>query len=230
MSTALVIGSSGAIGSALLAGLQAQGQGHAALGLSRSSSPALDLLDEASMANAAQWVRAQCAESPLRTLIVATGSLHSAHGMPEKSLSQLSADYLQHQFAVNAVGPMLLMKHFLPLMPTQAEVRAVFISAKVGSIGDNALGGWYGYRAAKAALNQAVKTASIELARRNKSSICIALHPGTVQSRLSEPFHKTGLNVRPPEAAAQQLLSVIASLTPERSGQLIAHDGSTLPW
>ena len=229
-STALVLGSTGAIGSALQTVLTQANQHTQVLGLSRRSTPAFDLLDEASIERCATWVAGETSESPLRTLVVATGSLHSEHGMPEKSLSQLNADYLQHQFAANAIGPMLVMKHFFKLLPSLGPVRVAFLSAKVGSIGDNALGGWYGYRSAKAALNQAVKTASIELTRRNKQSVCIALHPGTVASPLSEPFGKTGLQVREPAVAAAALLKVLQQLKPADTGALVNHDGTHLPW
>jgi NAD(P)-dependent dehydrogenase (short-subunit alcohol dehydrogenase family) len=107
---------------------------------------------------------------------------------------------------------------------------AAFVSAKVGSIGDNALGGWYGYRAAKAALNQLVKTAAIELARRNPQALCVAIHPGTIATALSQPFAKTGLSVRPPAEAAADLLGALAGLSPADSGALVDYKGQTLPW
>jgi NAD(P)-dependent dehydrogenase (short-subunit alcohol dehydrogenase family) len=122
------------------------------------------------------------------------------------------------------------MKHFLPLLPRQGRCVAGFVSAKVGSIGDNALGGWYGYRAAKAALNQLVKTAAIELKRRNLQALCVALHPGTVDTALSKPFAKAGLKLRPPEVAAKELLSVLAGLEPQQTGTLVDYQGNTLPW
>jgi NAD(P)-dependent dehydrogenase (short-subunit alcohol dehydrogenase family) len=133
-------------------------------------------------------------------------------------------------FRINTIGPALVMKYFLPLLPKQGRCVAGFVSAKVGSIGDNALGGWYGYRASKAALNQLVKTASIELARRNSNAICVALHPGTVNTALSQPFAKTGLKVRPASEAASDLLAVLAGLTPAQTGELIDYQGQTLPW
>jgi NAD(P)-dependent dehydrogenase (short-subunit alcohol dehydrogenase family) len=122
------------------------------------------------------------------------------------------------------------MKHFLPLLPKTGRCVAGFMSAKVGSISDNALGGWYGYRASKAALNQLVKTASIELSRRNKDSICVSLHPGTVATALSAPFAKTGLNVRPASAAAADALAVLAGLQSADTGCLIDYTGQVLPF
>ena len=229
---ALVIGSSGGLGSALLAQLEGDARYARAMGLSRSSEVSLDYLDESSIAKAVQSVASLCASSnlQLRLLIVATGFLHGEAGQPERSFTTLDAAYLQQVFAINTLGPALVMKYFLPLMARQGRCVAGFLSARVGSIGDNALGGWYGYRASKAALNQLVKTASIEMTRRNKHSICVAVHPGTVATALSQPFAKTGLTVRPPEEAAADLLRVLAGLQAGDTGALIDHHGEKLPF
>jgi NAD(P)-dependent dehydrogenase (short-subunit alcohol dehydrogenase family) len=202
------------------------------LALGRSTQPAIDYTDEASLRRAADWVAEQCAaqHADLRLFVVASGFLHGEQGQPERSWSQLDADYLSHVFRINTIGPALVMKYFLPLLPKQGRCVAGFVSAKVGSIGDNALGGWYGYRASKAALNQLVKTASIELARRNSSAVCVALHPGTVDTALSQPFAKTGLTVRPAAEAASDLLGVLAGLTPAQTGALVDYQGQALPW
>jgi len=228
----LVIGASGGIGSALLAQLQVDPRYALALGLSRRSSPALDLLDEASIAAAASHVKALLhAQSLTLALVVdATGMLHTATQQPEKSWAQLDATQMAQAFAVNAIGPALLMKHFLPLLPTQGPACFATLSAKVGSIGDNRLGGWYSYRASKAALNQLVHTAAIELRRRAPQALCVALHPGTVHSALSQPFAKTGLTVRQPEVAAAELLTTLAQLRPQDSGGFFSYDGEALPW
>lgn len=232
--TALVIGASGGLGSALKAQLRSGGGFSQVLGLSRTVSeagaPLIDITDEASIAACAHWLKAQCTAQPLRLVIVATGFLHQTGSGPERSLAHLDAAYLAQVFAINSIGPALLLKHLAPLLPREGAAKLVFISAKVGSIGDNALGGWYGYRASKAALNQIVKTASIELARRNKQVCCIALHPGTVDTALSEPFGKNGLNVRESAVAAQEILQVIHQLTPENSGQFVDYLGQSLPW
>lgn len=233
---ALVIGAGGGLGAAMLAqlsGLIGDGEAcHAVLALGRSTQPAIDYAQEDSLQAAARWVAAECAERELelRLLVVATGFLHGSEGQPERSLAHLDAAYLSHVFQVNTIGPALVMKHFLPLLPRQGRCTAAFLSARVGSIGDNALGGWYGYRASKAALNQLVKTASVELTRRNKESICVALHPGTVATALSQPFAKTGLKVRPPEEAASDLLLVLQRLTPADTGSLVDFQGITLPF
>ncbi len=230
-SLALVIGAGGGLGAALVQRLSADAEHHV-LALGRSSHPAIDYTDEASLRRAADWVAGQCAaqHADLRLLVVASGFLHGEQGQPERSWSHLDADYLSHVFRINTIGPALVMKHFLPLLPKQGRCVAVFVSAKVGSIGDNALGGWYGYRASKAALNQLVKTASIELARRNSQAVCVALHPGTIDTALSQPFAKTGLNVRPAAEAANDLLAVLTSLSSAQTGALVDYQGQTLPW
>ena len=233
---ALVIGAGGGLGAALVAQLSSAAGGSGALesvlALGRSSAPAIDYGNEASLKTAADWVAAQCAgqQRELRLLIVASGFLHGPQGQPERSFSQLDADYLHHVFQVNAIGPALVMKHFLPLMPRQGRCVAAFVSARVGSIGDNALGGWYGYRASKAALNQLIKTASVEMTRRNRLSVCVALHPGTVDTALSQPFAKTGLKVRPAKEAASDLLAVLDGLAPGDTGALVDYQGVTLPF
>ena len=229
---AVVIGSSGGVGAALLAQLEHHDGYTKVLGLGRHSQMSVDYLRETSIASAAQAVAVMCAAEKLelRLLIVATGFLHGQAGQPERSWTNLETSYLEHAFKINAFGPALVMKHFFPLLPKQGRCVAGFLSAKVGSIGDNALGGWYGYRASKAALNQLVKTASIELTRRNRQSICVALHPGTVSTALSEPFAKTGLKVRPASEAASDLLTVLQALVPQDTGCLVDYQGQKLPF
>ncbi len=224
---AVVLGTGG-IGTALRDELLSRGQYAQVLALGRTTEPAFDVTDEARIATAAAHVAAQ--HLPLRLLVLATGFLHGDNGQPERSWAHLDSAYLQQVFQVNAVGPALVMKHFLPLLPTTGPCVAGFLSARVGSVGDNALGGWYGYRASKAALNQLVKTAAIELARRNKQAVCVALHPGTVATALSQPFAKTGLKVRPPAEAARELLAVLAGLNASQSGGFVDHLGHTVPW
>ena len=229
---AVVVGAGGALGAALLAQLRRDGSYARVLGLGRTGEIRIDYGDEASIAAAAQAVANLREESgmELRLLLVATGFLHGPQAQPERSWRHLDAGYLQQVFLVNTFGPALLIKHFFPLLPRQGRCVAAFVSAKVGSIGDNALGGWYGYRASKAALNQLVKTAAIELTRNNPESMCVALHPGTVDTPLSQPFAKTGLTVRPPREAAADLLGVLAGLGPADSGALLDYRGQTLPY
>ncbi len=241
-STAIIIGASGGLGAGFakiltkdLALQSNSGQIYSQI-LSFSRKPAndqaqvIDYADESTIACSAAWAAEQCQSAPLRLLIIATGFLHSNGNGPERSLQHLDLAYLQQVMLVNAIGPALILKHFFPLLPKVGDVRIAFISAKVGSIGDNALGGWYGYRAAKAALNQMVKTASIELTRRNKLSICVALHPGTVTTALSEPFNKSGLNVRSTEVAAQELLNVVHNLDSSQTGRFYDYKGDSIVW
>ena len=224
---AVVIGATGAIGQACLNHLEASQRFEAVHGFGRRTDPAVEVTDEASIEAAAQSI---AANGPLRLLLVASGHLHDDSHKPEKSWRSLDASGLAHAFAVNATGPALVMKHFLGLFPRDGKAVCAVISAKVGSIGDNHIGGWYGYRASKAALNQFLKTASIELGRKRSDAICVALHPGTVASPLSAPFAKDGLTVRDPAQAAGDLLSVIDTLTPADTGGFRSYDGTILPW
>jgi NAD(P)-dependent dehydrogenase (short-subunit alcohol dehydrogenase family) len=222
---AAVFGSSGGIGSAMLAAAQASGRFSSVTGLAR---PGFDITDEASIMRAAAELARD--ETPLRFVFIATGFLHGPAGMPEKGLKQLDPAFMAQNFALNAIGPSLVMKHVLPLMAR--EERAVFavISAKVASIGDNALGGWHSYRASKAALNMFVKTAAIEMARTRPNLVIASLHPGTVATRLSEPFSKSGLDVRDAATAAADMARVIDGFAPSQSGGFFNHKGEVLPW
>ena len=219
--TAIVIGATGGIGAALADTLEQQGR--AVVRVGRSTAPGLDLLDEASIAAAAQQIG-----PGLDLVIDATGFLHDERFQPEKSLRQIDPAHLAYSFAVNAIGPALLMKHFLPLLAT--DRRAVFatLSAKVGSISDNKLGGWYSYRASKAALNQLVRTAAVELARSRKQAVCVALHPGTVDTGLSGPFAKAGLDVQTPTQSAAKLIALLDRLTPGQTGLLFDYRGDQI--
>ncbi|MCG2583583.1 SDR family NAD(P)-dependent oxidoreductase [Massilia sp. TS11] len=222
---ALVLGSSGALGAAFVELLRAQPHCAEVVGLHRASSPALDFADEASIGAAAQAL----AGGPRFHLILnATGILHADGLMPEKRLADLHYAQLQATFVANTFGPALVLRHFTPLLDSERGLMAL-LSAKVGSIGDNRLGGWYSYRASKAALNMLVKTAAIELARSQKNAVLVALHPGTVNSRLSRPFRGEQIG-RPALAAAADMLRVLDGLGPADSGSFRAYDGSLLPW
>ena len=225
---AIVVGSSGGIGSALHERLSAQPRFSAVLGLGRRSAPALDLTDEASIVAAARHVAELGTD--VRLVIDASGILHDDGLSPEKTWRDLDAAQLARAFAVNAIGPALLMKHFLPLLPRQGRSVFATLSARVGSIADNRLGGWYSYRASKAALNQLVRTAAIELARRQPAALCVALHPGTVATPLSSPFVKAGLDVQTPDQSAACLIDVIDRLPPGSSGGFFDHRGTPVPW
>ena len=224
---AVVFGASGGIGGALVEAIRAAGRFDHVIAFSRSTSPSIDLLDEPSLERAAAFA---AAKGKLRLVIDATVFLHDDRQGPEKSWRQLDAAKLARSFALNAIGPALIMKHVLPLLPRSGKAVFATLSARVGSIGDNRLGGWYSYRASKAALNQLVRTAAVELARRSPEALCIALHPGTVATPLSAPFAATGLNVQPATSAARHLLAVIDRLTADANGAFFDWRGEPVPW
>jgi NAD(P)-dependent dehydrogenase (short-subunit alcohol dehydrogenase family) len=189
----------------------------------------VDITDETSLAAAAD---ALATRPPLDGIIVATGLLHEGEGLhPEKSIRKLSAAHFERVLSVNTVGPALVARFFIPLLQRQSPVWFAALSARVGSISDNRLGGWYAYRASKAALNMVIRNLSIEVSRRNKTAIIVGLHPGTVDSALSKPFQS---QVKPgklfsPEHSAECLLRVLLTLTPADSGGCFAWDGQRIP-
>ncbi len=223
---ALVIGASGGIGAALTARIAAAGLGVVTTARSSGCDLVLDVTDEASIAAAMAGL---AGAPPLRLVIVATGLLHDGALQPEKNLRALDAAALARSFAVNAIGPALVAKHALPLLPRDGKCVFAALSARVGSIADNRLGGWYGYRASKAALNQLVRTFAIEMQRTHPDTIVAALHPGTVETRLSAPFRGDRETVAP-DVAAANLLHVIDDLTPADSGGFFAWDGTAIPF
>lgn len=223
---ALVVGGSGAIGSALVSQLRLDPRCGKVWSIGRHSQPAVDFNDESSMAQAAAEIQAL---GPLHLVILATGTLHGQHGMPEKRLAQLGYAQMEANFRINAMGPALAMAHFAPLLDRNKRSLMAVLSAKVGSIGDNRLGGWYSYRASKAALNMLLKTAAIEVSRTNPLAVLAALHPGTVSSALSAPFRGAEIG-RPPAQAAAELLRVVDGLEPEHTGGFWSYDGQRLPW
>ena len=165
---------------------------------------------------------------PLDMVIVATGMLHDDDIMPEKSLRELSPEKFQRLFAVNTIFPAMVAKHFLPLLNKKSRSILAVLSARVGSISGNRLGGWYSYRASKAALNMIIKGAAIEIGRLNKQAIVVGLHPGTVDSRLSAPFQRNVAEGKlfTPDYSVGKLLEVLATLTPSNSsGKCFAWDG-----
>jgi len=225
---AVVVGATGGIGAALVHAIAQSGQFCEVREFGRTTSQVLDLFSEETIEAAAASIDNSALQP--RLIVDATGLLHGDGLMPEKSMTQLDGAQLAKLFAVNATGPALLMKHFLPLLPKEGKSVFATLSAKVGSIGDNQLGGWYGYRASKAALNQFVRTAAIELKRRKPSAVCVALHPGTVATDLSSPFAKSGLTLQSPEEAAGRLLTSIEGLSADQSGGFFSYEGEVLPW
>ncbi|WP_343081677.1 SDR family NAD(P)-dependent oxidoreductase [Ostreiculturibacter nitratireducens] len=210
----LVIGASGGIGGAVAEKLGQRGE---VVALSRSGA-GLDVTDEGCVAAALERLDGQ-----FDLVFVATGAL----GSPEKAIRSLDARALADQFAVNAAGPILVLKHALRLMPRDRRSVFAALSARVGSIGDNGLGGWYSYRASKAALNQLLRTAAIEVARTHRQAVVASLHPGTVATRFTEGYAHRKV---PPETAAANLLAVVDRLTPAESGGFFDYAGKTIPW
>ncbi len=168
----------------------------------------------------------------LHLVINCVGILHEDELQPEKSLRQINSENLIRYFQVNSIGGILLAKHLQPLFKHNEKNIFACISAKIGSIGDNRLGGWYGYRASKAALNMFMRTTAIEYSRRCPKTIVVTLHPGTTDTNLSRPFQRNvpPEKLFPVERTVKQLLSVIANLKPENSGEFFSWDGSPLPW
>lgn len=232
---ALVVGGRGGIGGALVAALADDPAVAKVIATTRGpSAPAdtdrvtwrtLDLTDEASIVAALSDLEV------LDLVIVATGVLHGDGLAPEKSWRMLEAAALARAFAINAIGPALVAKHALPRLPRRGRAVFAALSARIGSIADNRLGGWHAYRASKAALNQLVRTFSVELAGTRPDAICVALHPGTVATALSAPFRGRVAAERlfSPEVAAAHLLRVIDGLAPAASGALLAWDGAVIP-
>lgn len=214
----LVIGASGGIGAALAAALERQGE---VVALSRSGD-GLEVTDEASVAGVLGGL-----SGVFDRVFVATGALGGAGGRPEKTLKALDAAGMAAQFAVNAIGPALVIKHVVRLLPKDRVARVGVLSARVGSIGDNGLGGWYAYRASKAALNQLVHTAAIEVARSHPLAVLACLHPGTVATGFTEGY---GHDKVTPGMAAGHLLSVLEGLTLQQSGGFYDWAGKVVPW
>ena len=221
MEHALIIGASGGIGSALCAELETRGV--TVTGFSRRDD-GLDVTDEASV-----QATLGALEGPFDLILVSSGALEINGATPEKTLKELRAQAMADQFAVNCIGPALILKHAQRLMPRRAPCVFAALSARVGSISDNRLGGWYSYRAAKAAVNQIIHTGAIEMARTHPQAICVALHPGTVATSFTAKYAGNHPTV-PPQEAAQNLLTVLDGLTPEDSGQFFDWQARRIPW
>jgi NAD(P)-dependent dehydrogenase (short-subunit alcohol dehydrogenase family) len=189
-----------------------------------------DLTQESDLEQLANSVSARMER--LHLVMNAAGLLHAKDVNPEKALEQITLASLQRVFAINAFAPILLAKALMPLLVHGMPTVFASLSARVGSIGHNRSGGWYAYRASKAAQNQLLKTLSIEMARRNRRSCCVLLHPGTVDTPLSAPFQARvpADKLFSAELAAGQLLDIISHCTPEQSGRFFAWDGSEIVW
>lgn len=224
---ALIFGASGGIGAAVWAHLESDPACAAAIAVSRRGDDGVDITNEDMVAEAASRLSRQIGHVDL--VFNATGALTIDTIGPEKSLKAIDPGAMARQFATNAIGPALLLKHFCPLLPKDRRSLFVSLSARVGSIGDNRLGGWISYRASKAAQNQIVRTAAIELGRTHPHAVVVALHPGTVQTALSEPFAR-GHDRMSPEQSASAMLRVLDRLTPTESGGFFSYDGSPIEW
>ena len=223
---ALVFGAGGAIGGAFAEVLRARPGCAGVVALGRHTAPAVDLEDEASLAAAAAALRD---EAPFHLIVNATGALHLGGKPPEKRLADLDPATLARGFAVNAIGPAMLLKHFAALLPLKERCLFASLSARVGSIGDNRKGGWYSYRAAKAAQNMLLRTASIEIARSRPLAVVAALHPGTVRSRLSAAIIGDAEALDPADSATR-LLAVLDGLEAGQTGGFFAYDGRPIEW
>jgi NAD(P)-dependent dehydrogenase (short-subunit alcohol dehydrogenase family) len=219
--TALIMGASGGIGSALV-DLCAE-RGYKVLTLSRRTD-GLDITDEDSVRSHAATIK-----GGLDLIVIATGALEVDGLRPEKSIQNISTDHLLKQFQTNALGPALLLKHFTPKLTKARRATFVVLSSRVGSIGDNYLGGWVSYRAAKAALNQIVRTAAIELGHKNPKAICIAYHPGTVLTEMTQKYLKDKTSVSPKDAVID-LLNVVENLSPRDTGYFLDWAGKQAVW
>lgn len=221
----LILGRSGGIGAAMAAVLTDRGA--EITGLSRADG--IDLTDQASVARTADHLTRQLGARRFDLIVNATGALVIGEYTPEKTINAIDATGMAAQFALNATGVALALRYFSPLLAR--DRRAVFasLSARVGSIGDNHLGGWISYRAAKAAQNQIIRTAAIELRRRNPNAVVVALHPGTVETRLTEKY-AAGHPTQTPAQAAAALLAVIDGLTPHDTGTFWDWKGQPVPW
>jgi len=232
---AAVFGASGGIGSALVDALLAAGCECVYAGSRTPIAPsaglrpfAFDLQDEQSIADAAERMR----EEPLDLVLVATGVLTLENGIgPERTIKRIQSDAMAETFMLNTIGPALIAKHVLPILPRSRRNIFAALSARVGSITDNRLGGWHSYRASKAALNMLIKNMALEMARTHPKTIVAGLHPGTVDTELSKPFQSrlADSQLTSPDAAATNLLNVIDALEPSHSGKIFDWKGEEIP-
>lgn len=221
MNNALIIGASGGIGAAVA--LELESRGAAVTRLSRSAD-GFDVTDPSSVDR-----HLDALDGPFDLIFVAVGILAPQGSGPEKALSAIDAQSMAQVLAVNTIGPALILRHVPRLLAKGGPAVAAILSARVGSIGDNQIGGWHAYRASKAALNQIIRGAAIELGRSHKQAACVALHPGTVETPFTATYagrHRT----MPASDAAAHLLAVIDGLTPARTGRFFDYAGTEVPW
>ncbi|MFK7881727.1 SDR family NAD(P)-dependent oxidoreductase [Roseobacter sp.] len=221
MKKVLIIGASGGVGRAVATACEARGDRVARL--SRRDD-GFEITDETSVD-----AHLSALKDTFDFVLIATGALEIEGAAPEKSIKSLTAKAMLDQFAVNALGPALVLRHASDLLPRNSPSIVAVISARVGSIGDNRMGGWVSYRSAKAAVNQIVHTTAIELARTHKQTACVALHPGTVATPFTQKYLGRHPSVSPQEAA-QNLLTVVDGLGPDQTGRFFDWAGVEVPW
>ncbi len=222
---ALVLGASGGIGSAICRALQRGGFERVET-LSRRKD-GLDVREEASVARAAEGLAARGAR--FQMVFNAVGTLEGAGRRPEKAFAEIEPEAMADALAVNAIGGALVIKHFAPLLAEKERSVFATLSARVGSIADNRLGGWTSYRASKAALNQIIRCAAIEIARSRPEAIVVALHPGTIDTALTKKYARGRYTASPDDAAAQ-MLAALSALSPEETGGFIDYAGEPIAW
>ncbi|WP_299503408.1 SDR family NAD(P)-dependent oxidoreductase [uncultured Roseobacter sp.] len=221
MNRVLIIGASGGIGRAVAATCRLRGDEVVALSRSEDG---FDITDEPSVS-----AHLEAVQGVFDLVLVATGALEIGGAAPEKSIKSVTAKAMMDQFALNALGPALVLRHAAALLPRDRLAVMAVLSARVGSIGDNRIGGWVSYRSAKAAVNQIVHTTAIELTRTHKHSICVALHPGTVATPFTEKYLDRHPSV-PAKDAAENLLKVVGGLSPDQTGGFYDWAGKEVPW
>ncbi len=225
-SSAIILGSEGGIGSAFVKIISDNNYFENIESFHRKSTLPFDITSESSIISISKYIKDL---QPIPTLIInATGYLHDKEFMPEKSFKKINSDYLLKSFLINTLGPALLIKHLIPVFPRNQKCYFLNLSAKISSIKDNTLGGWYSYRATKTAANQIMKTTSIELERLKSKILCFSIHPGTVNTKLSYPFAKNNLNLLSPEQSVSKILSMLPKLTPDQNGCLIDYNGNII--
>lgn len=224
--TAMIFGGRGGIGAALAEAVSASGRYVRTLALSRADGD-FDFDEPESLAALASIIRDG---PPVRLVLVATGMLSDGTCGPEKALRSLDPAWMARNFHINAIGPALIAQHMVPLLPREGRSVFAALSARVGSISDNRLGGWHSYRASKAALNMLVKTIAVDLARTHPEALCVTLHPGTVDTGLSRPFQRglrEGQLLTPAQSAAA-LLDTLDGLSPAQTGRCFGWDGAEI--
>ncbi len=224
---AVIAGGTGAIGKAIADELYKIGFSEI-IKIGTNTRPSIDFNKENTILETVEYIKKK--NKPISIFFDATGILHHNNLMPEKTLKRIEFEFIKKVFLINTIGPALLIKHFAPLLDKDEKSVFATLSAKVGSITDNVYGGWYSYRASKAALNQIIKTASIEMKVKNKKAIFVSLHPGTVKSNLSKPFQKINLKIQNPEESARHLIKIINSIDSSQTGKFFNWDGSEIVW